>query len=783
MFRILFTLTIFLTCSRSLLSDDLVPNSQPLTWEGDIASRLIDSVDQFLDKQIKLTSENRVKLWNNDPEALADFTSYLQSLQAISKYQTEDEIILHNHFDPSDKILDENRLVMTHRQSAIQGVLARILGVTDQRIPFDDLSLVASVNQPALVAKTEKFSVYNIRWPVTRLIFGEGLLIKPKGKQTSIAIVIPDCEDSPEDIAGLTDKLSARSRYAQQLAETGALVIVPALISRSKQFRGPKVQPNRIQLTNREYVYRSSFDLGRSVTGYEVQKVLALVDHFKKVNAVVGTGEGGRTALFAAALDPRIQSVQITGYFHSRDALWSEPIDRNLFGLTRFFSDAELLALLRDRSITVVDTKVNEIQYPSDRGGPGAIVQPGPISVQTEWDRYQDLQSTKTKINPTPVIKNVTKTQSYRPLSSDEDEAVPSLTEWTIHHLPDSKQREERLVQQMILQNESILAASSEFRKKRLDKLIVPKDMESFLADQKAYRDFFYEHVIGRFDIPLEEANPRSRKIDETEKWTRYEIVLDVFDEVFAYGILTIPKNIKTNEKRPVVVCQHGLEGRPQDTLGESKFRAYKAFATKLAERGYITFAPQNIYIFKDRFRQLQRKANPLGKSLFSIMVPQHQQIVDWLKTLEMVNEDKIGFYGLSYGGKSAMRIPALVEGYALSICSADFNEWVHKNASTEAKYSYVWTGEYEIFEWNLAHTFNYAEMAALIAPRPFMVERGHYDGVGIDEWVAFEFAKIRHLYQAKLGISERTEIEWFVGPHTINGVGTFRFLDKWLKE
>ena len=25
------------------------------------------------------------------------------------------------------------------------------------------------------------------------------------------------------------------------------------------------------------------------------------------------------------------------------------------------------------------------------------------------------------------------------------------------------------------------------------------------------------------------------------------------------------------------------------------------------------------------------------------------------------------------------------------------------------------------------------------IAPRPFMVERGHDDGVGLDEWVAFE--------------------------------------------
>ncbi|MBT5847107.1 MAG: hypothetical protein HOH86_10975, partial [Verrucomicrobiales bacterium] len=73
------------------------------------------------------------------------------------------------------------------------------------------------------------------------------------------------------------------------------------------------------------------------------------------------------------------------------------------------------------------------------------------------------------------------------------------------------------------------------------------------------------------------------------------------------------------------------------------------------------------------------------------------------------------------------------------------------------------------------------AEMAALIAPRPFMVERGHKDGVAPDEWVAYEFAKVRRLY-ANLGIPERTEIEFFNGPHSINGKATYDFLHHHLK-
>jgi hypothetical protein len=84
------------------------------------------------------------------------------------------------------------------------------------------------------------------------------------------------------------------------------------------------------------------------------------------------------------------------------------------------------------------------------------------------------------------------------------------------------------------------------------------------------------------------------------------------------------------------------------------------------------------------------------------------------------------------------------------------------------------------MFEFDLGNTFNYAEMASLIAPRPFMVERGHHDGVAPDEWVAYEYAKVRRFYVG-LGLGGRTEIEFFDGPHTIHGVGTFEFLHRHL--
>jgi cephalosporin-C deacetylase-like acetyl esterase len=260
--------------------------------------------------------------------------------------------------------------------------------------------------------------------------------------------------------------------------------------------------------------------------------------------------------------------------------------------------------------------------------------------------------------------------------------------------------------------------------------------------------------------------------------------MLDVWPDVFAWGVLLLPRDIKPGERRPVVVCQHGLEGLPGDTITDDPkangYGAYKAFSARLAERGFVVFAPHNPYRGVDKFRILQRKANPLGRSIFSVILAQHDRILDWLSEQPFVDPKRIGFYGLSYGGKTAMRVPSLLDRYCLSICSADFNEWITKCVTIDAPYSYLYTIEYDMYEFNLGHTFNYAEMAALIAPRPFMVERGHHDGVAPDEWVAHEYARVRRFY-AKLGIPEKTEIEFFNGPHTINGQGTFKFLHRHL--
>ena len=731
-----------------------IHGTKRLTWEDDIASRLVAGVDRFLLRQIEASVEGRAKHWKRD-------------FSSIEKY---------------------NNSVATNRKR-----LAHIVGVRDERVPFDDPELIATTTQSARIGIGNGFVVDQVRWPVIGDIHAEGLLLSPSNRDAVADIVaIPDADLTPEQIAGLASGVATESQFARRLAESGCRVLVPTIVSRTQGQFSPAGGRSH-DLTNREFLYRSAFELGRHLIGYEIQKVLAAVDWFTKNQdvdnskvGVIGWGEGGLIALFSGAIDTRIGSVCVSGFFDSRQELWQQPIDRNVFGLLEQFGDAELASLIVPRKLTIEAAKGPEFELKSGtRGAPAILRTPDIQSVRNEVQRakqlvnglvHQSIELIESKGGDGPFCSDTALAEFLSGLDVEFSASINVKPFSLSRAIPNATDRSMRQIREIDRHNQWLLRESPFVRKQFMKKLDT-SSIGKFTASAEEYRQFFSEEVIGHFDLDFLPQNARTRLVYDKPSWLGYEVVLDVFPDVIAYGILAMPKNIKSGEKRPVVVCQHGLEGRPQDIL-QGDHRAYHDFAAKLAERGFITFSPQNLYIFRDRFRTLQRKANSIKKTLFSVIVPQHQQIVNWLKTLPSVDHDRIAFYGLSYGGKSAMRIPPLVPDYCLSICSADFNEWVDKNASTRNPHSYVWTGEYEIFEFDLGSTFNYAEMAALIAPRPFMVERGHFDGVASDETVGWEFAKVRHLYAARLKLpADHCQIEWFDGPHTINGKETYEFL------
>ena len=742
-------------------TDQALHGTDLLTLDGDLAAQMVEALDGYVTDAVASSIEKRGTSWNRD---YSSHNAYAESIEP-------------------------------NRER-----LRKQIGCIDERLPIEALNYVASTKDTAHIVEDENYTVSRVRWQVFDEVEGEGLLLEPTHNVPIIAqiVAMPDADWTPEMIAGVTDELSTDAQFARRLAKVGCRVVVPLLINRADTYSGNPTLGAMTNQPHREFIYRMAYQLGRHIIGYEVQKVLALVDWMALSDipiGVIGYGEGGLVALHSAAVDTRIQATAISGYFQSRQEIWREPIYRNVWGLLHEFGDAEVASLIAPRPLIIEASRGPEVTGPpphrDGRGGaaPGQLVSPPLNSVKSEFSRahefYHQLDSedalslVSTEDRLPGARETLTTLLAGLGVENARIDGPHASAPAAVDDF-DYEARQKRQFMQLVNLTQRFLREAASRRQnffwEKTDTTSLER-WEETCADAKTY---FWDEVIGRCPAPDVSANPRTRLIYDEPRWKGYEVVLDVWEGVFAYGILLLPNDLQPGEQRPVVVCQHGLEGRPQDTADPSIESVYHSYAASLADRGFITYAPQNPYIGQDAFRVIQRKGNPIKWSLFSLIIRQHERTLDWLAELPFVDADRIGFYGLSYGGKTAMRVPAVLERYACSICSADFNEWIVKNATFDSRYSYMFTGEYEMPEFDLGNTFNYGEMAGLIAPRPFMVERGHDDGVAPDEWVAHEFAVVRRLY-VRLGIADRTEIEFFDGGHQINSTDTFSFLHRHL--
>ncbi len=657
--------------------------------------------------------------------------------------------------------------------AGIDRMADRLLAAAPAKRAPDRTKLAAALGielappSPGRMVLTGEGSIKSFSLEVTPGVFAEGVL---HGTLTGPwVLLLPDADDTVE---------AAVSRHP---APAGGTLVAMQLISRGVAHSEDSRTGMRAHVSHREWIYRQAFVQGVSVPGLEVDAARALVGWIHRLDpqasiSLIGEGEGGHVGLHLVALDERITRAALVGFFGPRESLWSEPIDRNLCGILRDFGAAELASMVAPRPLVVIPKALTPWEGVPRVPNARVLAAPGRIPAVSESDaRSEALRAQR--------LRGGDWLRVAKPDADPMTELFGPNVGATAPTIILDPSRQQRLVSALTRHLQARFDLNDTVRQNAFWKRVPPKpaDYPAFVALE---RRKFEQQVIGRLPDPDVPANVRSRLVRETDRVRVHEVMMDVWQGVPAWGWLAVPKDIPPGERRPVVVCQHGLEGLPEDVLNDRQdsaaYKPYRAFALRLAERGYVTFSPHNPYRGGDAFRVLQRKLQPLGLSLYSVINGQHRRILEWLGGLPEADPARIAFYGLSYGGKSAMRTPAVLDGYCLSICSGDFNEWVRKVGSTSMPMSYVRTHEYEIPEWNLGGTYNYAEMAALIAPRPFMVERGHADGVGLDEWVDHEFAKVRRHY-VRIGRPGDAVIEHFDGGHWIHGVGTFEFLRRHL--
>ena len=121
-------------------------------------------------------------------------------------------------------------------------------------------------NFDSLLSDGGDFGMTRVSWPVVDSLRADGLLLTPVKPIVAEVVLIPDADQSPEELA---------NTIGATLAVSGCQVLIVRTVSRSRSKRN-----GRANLTNREYLHRSAFVLGRTLIGYETQMVLAGVNWF-----------------------------------------------------------------------------------------------------------------------------------------------------------------------------------------------------------------------------------------------------------------------------------------------------------------------------------------------------------------------------------------------------------------------------------------------------------------------------------------------------------------------
>ncbi|MBM4201145.1 MAG: hypothetical protein FJ189_07650, partial [Gammaproteobacteria bacterium] len=429
------------------------------------------------------------------------------------------------------------------------------LGMIDQRATVKALELVGDLTTPALLHETEQCRVFRVRWPVFDGVHGEGICIQPKGKPHARLVLLPDADDAPEELVD------------SRLLTAGCEVVILALVTRGTRFSITDRLAIRTDVPHREWIYRQSFQLGRHLIGYEVQKTLAVVDWFKAQPEqlpviVAGLGEGGMLALHAGALDERIDGVVSAGYFAPREGVWQEPLDRNVFGLLRDLGDAEIASLVAPRPLVLQHAHYPEHTVNAKDGngqrtiaGPGRLTEPKRSAFDAEVARARALAPQGRLL---AVGADGSEESIVRHLLSAAvaDRVLASLrTQVSAPSLAVDDTREERSVRELGHFTQRLIVACEAERHATFWNKVPLQPLAAFEAHTARERDRFWNEVIGRLPDPNVPVNARSRFVRETEKVTIHEVTLDVWKDVFAWGWLCLPKDLKPGESRPVVVC------------------------------------------------------------------------------------------------------------------------------------------------------------------------------------------------------------------------------------
>lgn len=665
--------------------------------------------------------------------------------------------------------------------------MAKLLGIVEEDSRIFDVSKT--------LLEDEQYRIESLQLELEIGISIDALLISPRTEGKKPAVVVnPPSTESRENFAGLLENSEKPAGWLQKLLSHQMIVALPLTVLRTADHKLASLQKGGV-LTRRELLHRVAFITGRTLPGIEVLQSLALraylagrADVREDDIGILGVEQGGMTALLAGAIDTGFRSVTIIDYFDKRESVWKEPFDRILYGQLEEFGDAELAGLVAPRPLTIA-------HRPLDSASRERVE----MEVSRAGRFFEGLDMgarLRTISNPDPVFEGAAVLADHLDGGS---QALP-LSEVAISlrfNATRTKQLRNNNFNHLYSFLRQKIDGSRELRRNYWSLDGQPESARTEIALELRRELSELVGQVPRENIPL---NARSNLVQKNEHFAAYDILLDVAPGLTTWGQLLIPVEGEVPVPRPTVIAQHGAGGRPNllTGVGTDEQTVYHHFAARLAQEGYVVFAPFLCLVNRpfpeaptdanlplkqmtDAMNPKVRKAAALGRMRTSVSLAKLNTIIDFLEKLPVVDPDRIGYYGLSYGGYSAIWMPPLEPRIKASIISGHFNAWTPKITNERIATSFLRHPNEDYYNWNVLNRFTHLELIAAMWPRAVAVEYGQRDGVTPPGWYRRAWREVEEFREA-WDAEESIESVFFNGGHEIFGIQTFDFLDRWLR-
>jgi dienelactone hydrolase len=262
--------------------------------------------------------------------------------------------------------------------------------------------------------------------------------------------------------------------------------------------------------------------------------------------------------------------------------------------------------------------------------------------------------------------------------------------------------------------------------------------------------------------------------VEETPNYRREHVVFDSEATMAVPAYVLIPHT--RTEPGAAVLAIHGhgpgksrvcgLEGTGED------------YAHTLAERGFVVLAPdlrcfgeRSDWMPDDKYEcdwnlvcATMTGDTPLGQNVWDM-----QRALDVLAAHALVDANRIGAVGFSYGATTTLFLAALDDRVRAAVVSGYLSSWrAAHTVPWNMCGSQVWRG--------LLSEFEHVDIASLIAPRALLVEGGREDLIFPIDAATATVAALRRVYE-HAGAPSAIEHHVFDGEHQWSGRGVPEFL------